>query len=407
MNLKSKLPPKFQKYASFGIFPKLIFLPFALGFIALILLLRPFVVIKFFKVNQWRIGHLLAEVEIARINALGDSTNKKNYVIYYFPEQRVANEYVVQMWKRVLPNVTGSWGWILYALATNLPLRNLIVKVKVRDEFGRFILSSPNWEFTPEEIVFGQKFLNSVGCVDNNFVCLMVRDSTYLKTIRSDKSFDFYKYRDSDISTYVFAAEALTKLGYIVFRMGQIVKDPIYTANPKIIDYATNGMRSEFLDVYLGANCKFCVSTGTGWDCIPQLFRRPMMYLNVVGFSEDLITNPFIIYPKTYKDLATNAILTLSQIAERGIANEVRSPAIDASETVIEDLSAESIRDAVLEMTNRLKTTMSPSHVDELRKNRIIEIFRKHQLMQVTQNQGDLRGQFASCFLSRYPNFLD
>ena len=67
MNLKSKLPLKFQKYSSFGIFLKIIFLPFALSFIALILLVRPLVVIKFFKVNPWRIGHLLAEVEIVRL----------------------------------------------------------------------------------------------------------------------------------------------------------------------------------------------------------------------------------------------------------------------------------------------------------------------------------------------------
>ena len=407
MNLKSKLPTKFQKYASFGIVPKLIFLPFALGFIALILLLRPFVVIKFFKVNPWRIGHLLVEVEIARINALEASKTKKHCVIYYFPERRVANEYVVQMWKRVLPTISGSWGWLLYTLASNTYVNTLIVSPKIRDTAGLTAIYPTNLRFNQGEIEVGQEFLRSVNCQNHKFVCLMVRDSAYLKNIRTNKSFEFYKYRDSNISTYLQAAETLTEMGYTVFRMGQIVANPIESANPKIIDYATNGMRTEFLDVYLGANCEFCISTGTGFDNIPQIFRRPLMYLNGVGFFEDLIVNPFLIYPKIYKDSRSQKFLSLKEIADRGIQFEVHDSKINASGTVIEDLDATEINAAVLEMVAKVEGRFVSSSEDEMRMQKVQTVFRTHPSFQYLSNYGKIRGELASCFLSRYSNFLD
>ena len=73
-----------------------------------------------------------------------------------------------------------------------------------------------------------------------------------------------HDYRDSEISTYVEAAEVLAEMGYTVFRMGALVKETLVSKHPRVIDYATNGMRTEFLDVFLGAYCAFCISTGSG-----------------------------------------------------------------------------------------------------------------------------------------------
>ena len=36
------------------------------------------------------------------------------------------------------------------------------------------------------------------------------------------------------------------------------------------------------MDIYLGAKCRFCLSTGSGWDEIPSTFRKPMAYTNIV-----------------------------------------------------------------------------------------------------------------------------
>ncbi|MFM9172435.1 MAG: hypothetical protein ACKOQU_06580, partial [Acidimicrobiaceae bacterium] len=58
MNLKSKLPPQFQKYASFGIIPKLILLPFALAALCIFKFVDHFMRIEIHKVHDMRLGHL-------------------------------------------------------------------------------------------------------------------------------------------------------------------------------------------------------------------------------------------------------------------------------------------------------------------------------------------------------------
>ena len=42
------------------------------------------------------------------------------------------------------------------------------------------------------------------------------------------------------------------------------------------------GQRSDFMDIYFGAKCHFFIGVGTGIDAIPDIFRRPILYVNVV-----------------------------------------------------------------------------------------------------------------------------
>ena len=408
MNLKSKLPTKLQKYASFGVIPKILLLPFALGFIALILLIRPFVVIKFFKVNPWRIGHLLAEVEIVRLNALEASKAKKHFVIYYFPERRLANRFVAKMWKRVLPTVSGSWGWLTFAVSLKVARKKLICDPSHVDQLGLWSSNGTNLRFSSSEIEQGEKFLTSISCADHNYVCLIVRDSSYLKAIRKDKSFAFHDFRDAEINSYRQAAETLTGLGYTVVRMGQIVGAPLVSENPKIVDYATNGMRSEFLDVYLGANCKFCISTGTGWDVIPTVFRRPVMYSNLLPiFAPSALSFPTTIYPKSLYDKKTETYLTLNEIINRSVSTIETERGYQEAGVVIRDLSSEELVEAVTEMAQRVEGTFVETPEQKEMQAKLKRILSTHPKLQPSPNYYPIRAQFASCFLSHHPHFLD
>ena len=40
--------------------------------------------------------------------------------------------------------------------------------------------------------------------------------------------------------------------------------------------YLQKNKRTEFMDIYLGANCEFCISTMCGFDAIPYIFRKPI-----------------------------------------------------------------------------------------------------------------------------------
>ena len=179
-----------------------------------------------------------------------------------------------------------------------------ILKSTVIDTTGLLIKTLSSLSFHQSELHEGNAFINNLrGKSEKGFVCLNVRDSSFFAKAtpigwHKNRDWSYHDYRDSDIKTYVAAAEALAELGYTVFRMGAIVKEPLVSKHPRVIDYATNGMRSEFLDVYLGAHCTFAVSTGSGWDSIPQIFRRPSMYINLLPyFSVDCVVRELLIYP--------------------------------------------------------------------------------------------------------------
>ena len=81
-----------------------------------------------------------------------------------------------------------------------------------------------------------------------------------------DRDFSYHDYRDSDPSTYLGACEWLASLGIYTLRMGATVGTKFSHDSELIIDYANSSIRSDFMDIYLGANCLFCISQGTGFD---------------------------------------------------------------------------------------------------------------------------------------------
>ena len=217
-----------------------------------------------------------------------------------------------------------------------------------------------------------------------------------------------HDYRDSEISTYVEAADVLAEMGYTVFRMGALVKEPLVSKHPKVIDYATNGMRTEFLDIFLGAYCIFCISTGSGWDSVPTIFRRPIMFVNHLPiFGPSAITLPITIYPKLLRDPKLLKPLSLIDLIEKKLATPLNSAAYADAGVDIRDLSSEELVEAVTEMAQRVEGTFVETPEQKEMQAKLKHILSTHPKLQPTPNYYPIRAEFASCFLSRYPNFLD
>jgi hypothetical protein len=222
------------------------------------------------------------------------------------------------------------------------------------------------------------------------------------------RDWSYHNHRDTDIQDYVAAAEALANMGYPVFRMGAIVAKPLITSHPLIFDYATNGMRTEFLDMYLGAHCKFCISTGTGWDSVPQIFRRPTMYVNLTPMIlKDCIVRDLMIYPKILMDRNTGLELTLNQIFSKDLQENQFPENFIKAEVLIRDLNSEELVEAVTEMVARVEGTFVENSAQKQMQTKINRILSNHPKLQPTPNHFPIRVEFASCFLSNYPNFLD
>jgi hypothetical protein len=231
--------------------------------------------IKFSNFVSNRIGHLVGNTEVYLCERdLGQHSGIHIWTHYGKP----ASEQIALMWARVMRVWPSRFTALVILLNKMFPgweKHEIGTNTWDRDPYHLTQKCAPHLKFTQEEMKRGEAQLREWGVrPSDQWVCLMVRDAAYLPTLK------YHSYRDCDVDTYADAALMLAERGYHVFRMGKVVANPFSAKHPRIHDFPVNGMYSDFMAVYLGAFCTFCISTSTGWDAIPQAFRRPMCYTN-------------------------------------------------------------------------------------------------------------------------------
>ncbi len=415
MNLKSKLCKKLLVIKSIGL-KKTLFLPIALIFVGCLLLISKFVPVNIHRIYNSRIGHFALNTEISATHAKEKEGRLGRRIInlYCFESLESANTFLETLWKRTLTCLTGNFGWAILDIARRVKKQDFFIETEAIDREGYLDRSAPTLKFNDAELKTGEDFLLSIGLdTDAKFVCLNVRDDSFLAKAKpigwhSNRDWSYHNYRDSDIKTYVAAAEALANMGYTVFRMGAIVKEPLISNHPRVIDYALNGMRTEFLDIFLGAHCTFAISVGSGWDALPSIFQRPMLWVNHLPlFDASGLTLPNTVFPKILIDQKSGNLLSVSEILDRGVADRFNSLAYKDAGVEIRDLSSEELVEAVTEIAQRVEGTFVETPEQKEMQAKLKHILSTHPKLQPSPNYYPIRAQFASCFLSRYSNFLD
>ena len=396
---------------------RLALLPLAAFIVAILLALSKIMKVRVHHAQNSRIGHFtvpmaLRFLELSKGNG---SLRTKGLNLYAVRSVKSANTHLEKMWKRTVPLISGNLGWLIVDLFSRFPRNQVCIETTDCDRNGFLIQYPPCLTFKPKEIIRGTNFLKSVGLIDGQkFVCLHVRDSSYLAKswnyfgYSQGHDWSHHDYRNSDIDTYVPAAEVLADMGYTVFRMGAVVEKPLVSKHPRIIDYATNGMRTEFLDIFLGAHCAFCVSTGSGWDSIPQIFGRPSLYVNFLPYVTMMcLVRDLTIYMKQIVDVETKLMLNLSELISRGIQTTYTAHDYVTARVEFRDMNSDELVEAVTEMAARVEGTFVASPEQKQMQAKLNHILSNHPKLQPTPNYYPVRAEFASCFLSNYPNFLD
>lgn len=130
------------------------------------------------------------------------------------------------------------------------------------------------FELEQEDLNKGRELIKKFGIDENQwFVCLHVREASS----KAEGSNEFY--RNFQVQEYFKAIEYITEKGGYVFRVG----DSTMSNLPKmknVIDYANHEEKCDFLDVYLGARCKFTIATSSGFWTIPYYFNKPVLMTN-------------------------------------------------------------------------------------------------------------------------------
>ena len=328
-------------------------------------LIRPVRYYRLGRLPSHEIGHYATNVEVylCEKDAEVNSHTKKSVDIWYRnPTSGVSNQQLDKMWARTI-RISGS-PIIRYADAISRRLpggTRYSIQHHDRDAYALFDHMPPHLSFTSDEIFEGEKFLDSVRThPGQKFICLAVRDSSYKREQFEDRDVAKDDYRNNDIDNYQKVAEQLAKDGYLVFRMGAKVERQFVIGSPLVIDYASNGMRSEFLDIYLGANCELFISSVLGIDSIPEIFRRPRVLTNYIPIGNFGKYGPRdLIIPKQYWLQSESRFLRFSEIvaSTSGLGSCTSSYEYDRAGLKLVENTPQEILDATYELLNRRQNT--------------------------------------------------
>lgn len=370
---------KIKSFSTF-ILRNILFLPHGIWAIPTVLVircLRPWQIIRLGSICSERIGHFAAD---AGQQWAMQPQNDSKYLDLYWIQEPTCNEFWAKMVKRNFKVYSwvrplDVWNRILPGGAVhNRPTST----TASRDIYGWLEKNQTKLQFLPEENEQAKAWLRHQGWQDGEpFVCLLVRDSAYLNRDTFLKGYDwnYHNYRDSDIATYVPAAEWLAEQGVWVFRMGKIMAKPIPSNHPRIIDYAFHPEKSDFLDIWLFAHCDLCISTGSGPDMVSDIYRRPLLMLNFAPLQNLFSWSNAIHLPKKLVWQSSGLPLTWGEHLEHSyyMTDDYAKAGIK-----IIDLNPEEILSAVQERWQRIQGTWLDTPEDMKRHDRFWNILQSH-----------------------------
>ena len=381
----------------------LLIVPFLLLVVLFIRLLRPFVLIRFGELISSKIGHLGANTEVYLCERDLGMQGPRSLDIFYI-NGFICNRQLMKMWKRVLPVSVFAPGldWVNRALPGGdkhkIQWRE---HTQDRDIFCTMEHTKAHISFLAEEERLGELLLQKLGIKNGSpFICFLSRDPAYLDAVVPKINTRYHDHRDSDIKNFIPAVERLTANGYSALRMGAIVKEPLEIINPMIIDYAIE-YRTEFLDIFLGAKCRFYLGDPCGFHAIPMIFRRPLAIANFIPLEyAPTWSAQYLFIPKKLWLRGERRFLTFGQILGSKIGRCYYNQQYEKEEIEVIENTPEEITALAIEMDQRLKGEWQINGDDDELQKRFWGLFKPGELNRV------FRSRIGAEFLRQNTNLL-
>jgi putative glycosyltransferase (TIGR04372 family) len=330
-----------------------------LPFVIIIVLLSPFVVIRFGLIRSDRIGHFVSDVEAYLCIQDTKSFQRKEIHLIGCPGP-TSNTQIFAMWRRAFRIMPFYRIWSLLDESCRFWTRSKRYHLQLAELINDFYLIPTGKQhlfFAKKELELGKDILQKLGIpIGAPWVCFHNRDPSYIDlTWKTRKS--YHDYRNFTISSMRDAAEELTRRGYYVVRMGSVADEPFSTSNYKIIDYSFSSLRSDFMDVFLLANCFAHIGSDSGIADIPYSFRRPISYVNFSSTLIEIILKRKLAYPfliKRLRNKATGKLISLQQMYDLGLENACRTQDFEMAGVEVVDNTSDEIRDLAIEMIERI-----------------------------------------------------
>lgn len=301
-----------------------------------------------------KIGEFAIRAEIFILKKKNIDKNKSINLI--FRDKIISNKFLYKLYKKkiyFLPNIIFNE---IYILIKFFKLHKLCYN-SLHDNIDRNLLLKKfktQVSLQNSETKILNNFLNNLKINNRKLVCLTIRDNAYYgKSAMTE-------YRNSDIRKCSQAINYLIKKGYFVIRMGRKTNKKLKIKSKFYFDYSQSNCKSDELDILIASTCSFCISSGTGFDSIVRIFRKPILFINYVPYiyfpSE--IYNSQILFKNIYTK-QKNKKLKLLEILRSGVGALSSDIEIKKYNVIFKENSSEQILKAVKEFEKKFKLNKS------------------------------------------------
>lgn len=367
-------------------------------------IMRPFIQIRFGPIRSDVIGHFTFAAEYYLSERDVDQSKTLDY--FYFLSPELPNK----QWEIMVKRAMKIYPLIKYCDRINRLLPGwdqhyvYLHGSPCRDTRNIFMCTPSHISFTNEENERGKKFLETAGVKpDQEFVCMIARDPAYKKLYMSSdgRDWSYHNYRDSDINNYRKAALSLAQHDYFVFRLGKGVNEFFETDDNRVIDYANSEYRSDFLDIFLSANCTFFINGESGLSSVPMVFRVPIVFVNLAAIEYVFTWNSNIIsIPKKFWLIKEKRFMTFKEIYGSGAGRFLRTEQYEEMGIELIENTPDEILSVSMEMHQRLNGTWKTTEEDEALQKRFWDMFPKSEL------HGEFRARIGTEYLRQNKDLL-
>jgi len=327
--------------------------------------------IKFVFLGNRAIGHLCVEMDCYIKEGLLGLRPKYNTILIA-PLENVSNVHLLKYWKKYFKVIYSPLlCFLLKPLAKNpftgyqtfrfaFSIKGAYYPQIQRMYHGRPALLS----LTEDDYKFGWASLRKIGIPEGAwFVCVHCREDGYLGDVNQS-------LRNADIGNYLLAIEVIVKRGGWVIRMGDSSMKPLPVMG-RVIDYAHMNIKSEQMDVFLCASCRFFLGSHSGLYHLANVFgisAATANHVNLIGtltYGTGDIGIPKLIWSKKL-----NRYLNFKEILELSAGNLTFDHLFVQAGLQPMENSPEDIKELVVEMLEKTEGEAVYSAEDELLQKR-------------------------------------
>ena len=269
----------------------------------------------------WVIGHISHLDQLVRLRELGLLSPERR-VLVLSPEDG-ANKHYLNYWRRHLDFMVVSRHEANVLRTVMQPLSEKLTGFELKTGFATLYeawnIAGDQWNkekrapllsIDPLDESRGKDVLKKWGVPDGAwFVALHVREYNS----HTPNHNRLRAAPNADIGTYMPAIRAIIARGGWVIRMG----DPsmsVLQGLPGLVDYANSADKSEWMDVFLWAACKFFIGTSSGPLTVPASFGVPVLYTNCCGIGFSPALGRSLMLPKLFYSKYEKRLLTVEEI---------------------------------------------------------------------------------------------